>query len=39
MSQEGVKSAEEKAAEHRRGPARSGGFGGRGPMGMAMPGE
>jgi ATP-binding cassette subfamily B protein len=39
MSQEGVKSAEEKAAEQRRGPARSGGFGGRGPMGMAMPGE
>ena len=40
MSEEGVKSAEEKAAEARRGPNRAGGMGGgRGPMGMAMPGE
>jgi len=39
VSEEGVKSAEEKAAEARRGPNRAGGFGGRGPMGMAMPGE
>jgi len=39
VSEEGVKSAEEKAAEARRGPSRAGGFGGRGPMGMAMPGE
>ncbi|MEP6649852.1 MAG: ABC transporter ATP-binding protein, partial [Lapillicoccus sp.] len=39
MSEEGVKSAEEKAAEQRRGPTRAGGMGGRGPMGMAMPGE
>ncbi len=37
MSEEGVKSAEEKAAEARRGPSRAGQN--RGPMGMAMPGE
>jgi ATP-binding cassette subfamily B multidrug efflux pump len=36
---EGVKSEEERAAEQRRGPTRAGGPGGRGPMGMAMPGE
>jgi ATP-binding cassette, subfamily B, multidrug efflux pump len=36
---EGVKSEEERAAEQRRGPTRSGGPGGRGPMGMALPGE
>jgi len=35
---EGVKSAEEKAAEARRGPGRNPQQG-RGPMGMAMPGE
>ena len=35
---EGVKSAEEKAAEARRGPGRNP-HQGRGPMGMAMPGE
>ena len=35
MSEEGVKSAEEKAAEARRGPNRAGGMGGgRGPMGI-----
>jgi len=33
MSEEGVKSAEEKAAEARRGPTRAGQN--RGPMGMA----
>ena len=37
MSQEGVKSAEEKAAEQRRGP--TGGGQHRGPMGMAMSSE
>ncbi len=35
---EGVKSAEEKAAEERRGPA-AGAQRQRGPMGMALPGE
>ncbi|MEO9152569.1 MAG: ABC transporter ATP-binding protein [Lapillicoccus sp.] len=37
MSQEGVKSAEEKAAEQRRGPRGNAQH--RGPMSMGMPGE
>ncbi len=38
MSEEGVKSDEEKAAEARRGPTGAA-FGRRGPMAMGMPGE